>query len=266
MPENSPDSESVSFLFSQGYPPLKFRLEGHSKTLDQQELIEAISEDFGFDAEEDRASAALLEQLLLENKSIVPYSRTLGRLHSLIQDRTVLVAGSGASLDKQLKELLGPDNTFPPRTQVTIMAADGAVEGVISAGAVPDIIVSDLDGPLELITEALGQGAILIALAHGDNKEVLARFVPKLSGQVLGSTQREASPPLFNFGGFTDGDRGVLVAKAFEARKIVLMGFDFDEPGPYSRHADEGRKRKKLEWCQQIVGNVEGVVDFREWK
>jgi len=265
MHHNRPDPESVFSSFSKGYPELGFELEGHAGKLGQQELIEVISRDFGFSAEEDRASALLLGQLLMENPHITPFHRTLGRLHSLLEDRLVLVAGSGSSLDAQLARLTGPERLYPPRSHLALMAANGAVEGVMKTGCVPDIIVSDLDSPPELISEALEKGAVLIALAHGDNREVVARFVPQLRGHVIGTTQREASPPLLNFGGFTDGDRGVMVARALGAKDIVLLGFDFGEPGPYSHHADEGRKCRKLEWCRRILASVEGVVDFEEW-
>ena len=40
---------------------------------------------------------------------------------------------------------------------------------------------------------------------------------------------------LQNYGGFTDGDRAVFIADHFKAKKIFLIGFDFnDDVGRYS--------------------------------
>ena len=50
-----------------------------------------------------------------------------------------------------------------------------------------------------------------------------------------------------NFGGFTDGDRGVFLANHFEAKKIILFGMDFGERiGKYSKTKKSERKIKLM--------------------
>jgi len=74
----------------------------------------------------------------------------------------------------------------------------------------------------------------------------------------LGTTQIDPTSfkKLYNFGGFTDGDRTVFLADHFNAKKIFLAGFDFDgNIGKYS-FADKKNKEiklKKLKWCNHLL-------------
>ena len=43
----------------------------------------------------------------------------------------------------------------------------------------------------------------------------------------IGTTQTNPFNKIQNFGGFTDGDRGVFLASHFDAKKIILFGMDF---------------------------------------
>ena len=43
----------------------------------------------------------------------------------------------------------------------------------------------------------------------------------------IGTTQTNPFNKVQNFGGFTDGDRGVFLASYFNAKKIILFGMDF---------------------------------------
>jgi hypothetical protein len=89
-------------------------------------------------------------------------------------------------------------------------------------------------------------GAAIVVHAHGDNMEALRKFVPKLRN-VIGTTQTKPFGKLFNFGGFTDGDRCVFLAKELGATSITLLGFDFQDMG-----ASE-TKRKKLKLAEKLV-------------
>jgi uncharacterized Rossmann fold enzyme len=63
----------------------------------------------------------------------------------------------------------------------------------------------------------------------------LRRLVP-LFPRALGTTQVEPRPGVFNYGGFTDGDRSVFLAYAMHASNIVLAGMDFGvKIGKYSK-------------------------------
>ena len=88
--------------------------------------------------------------------------------------------------------------------------------------------------------------------AHGDNIEALKRYVPLFSGKVMGTTQVRPFGLLHNFGGFTDGDRAVLMARHFSATDIRLIGFNFEEPRP-KEGREIGTKRKKLSWARRLI-------------
>ncbi len=106
--------------------------------------------------------------------------------------------------------------------------------------------------------KANSEGSIAIIHAHGDNINKIKKYVPKLEGKILGTTQINPEPYKFlhNFGGFTDGDRAVYLADHFHAKKIYLMGFDFNgKIGEYSfaENKDKKLKLKKLKWCEYLI-------------
>ena len=86
----------------------------------------------------------------------------------------------------------------------------------------------------------------------------IKKYVPEFKGQIMGTTQIDPAPydNLHNFGGFTDGDRAIFFAEYFKAKKIHLIGFDFNgEIGKYSfaENKDKKQKLKKLKWCKYLV-------------
>jgi len=93
---------------------------------------------------------------------------------------------------------------------------------------------------------------VLVILAHGDNLRAIREIVPRLNGWITPTTQVRPHGKLLNFGGFTDGDRAVELAKHLGARRINLLGFDFENPTP-KKGGDQGRKAKKLAWAKEII-------------
>jgi len=56
-------------------------------------------------------------------------------------------------------------------------------------------------------------------------------------------------------GGFTDGDRAACIFSGLGARKITLVGFDFERPSlKASRPSDV--KRRKLAWAKRILESL----------
>ena len=199
-------------------------------------VYEAILNDFGFSRAEDEHSAQLLSDLLEEKgDSILP----LGKLQSTIKDKEVIVCGKAPRLSKDVVKL-------QTEREKVIVAADGATTILLSHGITPDIIVSDLDGVIEDIIEANKRCAIIIVHAHGDNIAKLKKYVPQLT-KIIGTTQSRPLSNVFNFGGFTDGDRAVYLAKHLGAKKISIIGFDFED-------ATVGAiKKKKLLWARRLI-------------
>ncbi|MEE8403242.1 MAG: 6-hydroxymethylpterin diphosphokinase MptE-like protein [Candidatus Hydrothermarchaeaceae archaeon] len=195
-----------------------------------------ILNDFGFSEEADIKAARLLNELLPENPPI-------DKLKALISGKTVNVFGAGPSLEK-IKE-------FPKGTSI---AADGATSFFIEKGAVPDIIVTDLDGRMVDIIEANKKGSIVVVHAHGDNVPELEKYVKEFSAPI-GTTQAEPFGRLHNFGGFSDGDRCVFLAAHFDASEIRIFGIDFDNPvmGKYTFSKNESLTKKKLAWAARLI-------------
>jgi uncharacterized Rossmann fold enzyme len=88
-------------------------------------------------------------------------------------------------------------------------------------------------------------GAVMVVHAHGDNIDLLKKLVPKFK-KLIATTQVMPLENVYNFGGFTDGDRCVFLAEEFGAKKIVLIGMDFGNSiGPYSKEKVENMELKK---------------------
>jgi uncharacterized Rossmann fold enzyme len=171
-------------------------------------------------------------------------------LDSMIRGREVLVCGNGPSLSRELENIL--EERRAARTSETsgsdevVIAADGATTAILAAGVLPDLIVTDLDGFLPDIIAANERGSAAVVHAHGDNMAALKEHVPRLR-RVLGTTQAEPIEGIFNFGGFSDGDRCVFLAQNFGARKIRIIGFDYDDP------VVTPVKKMKLKWARRLV-------------
>ena len=72
----------------------------------------------------------------------------------------------------------------------------------------------------------------------------------------IGTTQTNPFNQVQNFGGFTDGDRGVFLASYFNAKKIILFGMDFgNQIGKFSntKKSDRETKLKKLEIGRDLL-------------
>ncbi len=147
-----------------------------------------------------------------------------------------------------------------------LIAADGAAERCLTAGLVPAVVVTDLDGPVPSEVTANLRGSLVLVHAHGDNVPALERWVPEFPGELAGSWAGPPRPALLNVGGFTDGDRAAYLAEAVGARRILLWGFDFEsveEPDGPTRT----RKLAKLACARRLLDELaaEGSVPMLRW-
>lgn len=192
----------------------------------------------------DQKATDILSSLLSENHNSIEYLYDLSRNYS-----KAIVVGAGPSLEKsyfilkQVKDCL-------------IVSANGATSFLLRYKITPNIIVTDLDGLVKDIIEANKNGSVVIVHAHGDNIEKILKYVSKLN-KPLGSTQVEPKPHVYNFGGFTDGDRGVFILKALGLRIIGMVGMDLGRRiGKYSKYnvkIDEKVKVAKLEIAAKLL-------------
>ena len=208
-----------------------------------------ILDDFGFSREGDESSAKILDDILSDEGCLTldDLSQNVGTSDKFI------VFGAGPSLKKQIQEVKKDYDL----KDFVLVAADGATTALIEEKVIPDIIVTDLDGKIEDILLANLKGANIVVHAHGDNIDNVVKYAPFLNN-VLGTTQAQPIGNLYNFGGFTDGDRAIFLSVALGASEIILVGMDFgDIVTKYSRpnlpddvgEADD-IKKKKLEYAE----------------
>ena len=209
-----------------------------------------IVSEMGYSIDEDRKSAELLRSLLLEGDEYL-----LREELEAVIGRKVYVFGAGPSLERALSEFDFSDGT--------LIAADGATTALLDFDIVPDVIVTDLDGRISDVKLANDKGSFLVVHAHGDNKDKLVSYAPFLS-RILGTCQTEPLDIVYNFGGFTDGDRAVFLAEELGTREIVLVGFDFGETvGKWSKPSLKEHspvwetKRKKFEFARELLAWLE---------
>ena len=196
---------------------------------------ERIQAEFGFPFEQERLASERLVALLPKPALERPEQRIRAR----IRGREVIVVG------------LAPRSGAPPIWMLpraaespALVVADGAAERCLSAGLVPDVVVTDLDGPIPSEVTANARGALVLIHAHGDNIPALERWTPEFPRELAGSWAGPPERGLVNFGGFTDGDRAAYLAEHVGAPRILLYGFDFEhvdaaDPSPAT-------KRRKL--------------------
>ncbi len=200
-------------------------------------IYERILADFGFDRSGDEEAARLLSKMLTEENTV-----SLSELKTTISGKPALVCGNAPKLRAELSEI--------DLSSFVIIAADGAAAVLMDLGRVPEVICTDLDGNSEADIEkeilACEKGALVLIHAHGDNTDKLEKYVSRFK-RFIPTTQAEPFDSVYNFGGFSDGDRCVFVAKEFGAASIRLAGFDFEDPGV------NPIKKKKLVWAKELI-------------
>lgn len=197
-----------------------------------------IVKEMGYSVEQDYLSAQLL------NKLLVGKAMTLEELKERIKDKSVAVIfGAGPSLKSDIASFI--DSRISDR--VSVIVADGAARAFLEMGLRFDVVITDLDGGDDVLIEASKNCLGMIVHAHGDNIDKIEKIVPLLHGRILGTTQCEPFGLLYNFGGFTDGDRAVFLADTLGFNVIILAGMDFgDEVGEYSK----AMKKFDEEWLR----------------
>ena len=198
-----------------------------------------ILKQFGYSKKDDIESAKILNSKITKK---IP-KKTLTKL---IQNNDVFIIGAGPSLLKSIKTLKKFSNGVK-------IVADGAIQAFLENDLKADILVTDLDGDLKSIKKIGKTNTLIFVHAHGDNMEKL----DLVSGfkNWAGTTQTKEFGKLYNFGGFTDGDRCVFLANYFNAKNIILVGMDFGNTiGKYSKNiSNKTLKRKKLRFGKGLL-------------
>ena len=178
--------------------------------------------------------------------------KKLDYLKQFIADENVVICGAGPSLVNSIvkyNDLLNKS---------IIITADGATSALLKYDVLPDIIVTDLDGEIDDQIKSNEKGSKIIIHAHSDNIDLITKYLAKFPRNILGTIQTNPAGlvNVENVGGFTDGDRAVFLCNHFNASKINLIGFDYDEMiGFYSfaNNKNIENKLKKLKWCKYLI-------------
>lgn len=205
-------------------------------------LYERIRVDLGFDWERERASADVLRRVRTGSSTFTAWEAVERRLRG----REAVVVGLGPGAGPPPLWEAGPAARRP-----ALVAADGAAAVCLEAGLVPDVVVTDLDGPVPSEVTAQARGAALVVHAHGDNRAALERWLPEFDPVPLGTWAGPPEPSLMDLGGFTDGDRAAYLAEAAGAERVLLWGFDFDRVDPSEPRPSQ--KQAKLRWAEESL-------------
>lgn len=191
-----------------------------------------IVEYFGFDRGEDERAAEILSDLLPRDD--------LPQLEVTSRDRDICVCGNAPCLKKEIPLIKG-----------TVFAADAAALVLYSHGIRPDAIFTDLDGATDEFLDMNRDGTIIVVHAHGDNIPLIRHWVPRFPGPMVGTTQSRPLARVYNFGGFSDGDRAAFAAHALGAASITILGFDLRDPNV------DYMKKGKLYWAGRLLALLE---------
>jgi uncharacterized Rossmann fold enzyme len=203
-------------------------------------VYEEILSDLGFSRYEDEACVRVLLSVTLNNDLVS--DEDAGALVRPV----CTVFGNSPSLEEDVRRL---------GTEGTLIASGSSVGRLLAMGILPDIVVTDLDGDIDAQLEASSRGALTLLHAHGDNADLISRYSSLLKGPVALTTQSYPRDIVYNFGGFTDGDRAVCFARHFGCRRILLPGFDYDHPMP-KEGSDPAMKSRKLAWAKRIIEDM----------
>lgn len=199
----------------------------------------------------DQEATNLLSNLILSTGRGIVAERLF---HMVANRKLPVVVGCGGNVYSELDHL---EKSFDMRT-LLVVAADGATRVLLDRGLTPDLVVTDLDGDLEALVKSSARGSPLVVHAHGDNIDKLGS-VTLFKGPIVGSTQVEPRPLVYNFGGFTDGDRALFVLYHAGYRKVALVGFDFGKPNecPGKNSANPEVKLAKLAVAKTMISFLE---------
>ena len=188
---------------------------------------EEISEQFDFSKDREAVASRLISNVKYNSFSI----------RKRIEDKDLILVGAGLQKDTEI-----------PSSNVIV--ADGALRACLERNIIPSLIVTDLDGYIPDILWARKQGSEIILHAHGDNIARVFQYLSDINPNCITTTYPSVSSNCW--GGFTDGDRALMMSLSLNCNTIKMIGFDYNIIGNYSGDYSP-RKLEKLRWAQKII-------------
>lgn len=205
-----------------------------------------IVADFGYDPVSESTATSMGKSVAMGSRNVLTGTAATKAIRSRVGPRC-LVAGGAPRLLRDMRMLVSAGEMEGRR----LVATDSSCSVLGGLGILPDLIVTDADGDLEEERQMNANGSLMIIHFHGDNYRDAAAYVMTLEGKVVITTQSGPTELTHNFGGFTDGDRAILLCEEFGAREVTLAGFDFDEVSEVGRNREV--KLRKLGAARRIV-------------
>lgn len=224
-----------------------------------------ILDTLGFSREGDENTAALLDKIL-DEKGCLTIEEFSDEIMEKKDTSKFIVVGAGPSIKKHIKYVKENYDL----NDYLIVSADGATTAMLEDDLVPDIVATDLDGKMDDLLAANSLGSYFVVHAHGDNEELIVKWTTSFD-KILGTTQSKPVGHLYNFGGFTDGDRAMFFTLALGCEEMVLAGMDFGTTvTKYSRPNIEGAtgpadeiKTKKLIFAERLLAWIKENTDVK---
>lgn len=224
-----------------------------------------ILDTLGFSREGDENTAALLDKIL-DEKGCLTIEEFSDEIMEKKDTSKFIVVGAGPSIKKHIKYVKENYDL----NDYLIVSADGATTAMLEDDLVPDIVATDLDGKMDDLLAANSLGSYFVIHAHGDNEELIVKWTTSFD-KILGTTQSKPVGHLYNFGGFTDGDRAMFFTLALGCEEMVLAGMDFGTTvTKYSRPNIEGAtgpadgiKTKKLIFAERLLAWIKENTDVK---
>lgn len=163
------------------------------------------------------------------------------------------------------------------RGALGVAVADSALSKAVHYGIEEiDVFVTDFDGLTPFypaIHMASEKSELISAHLHGDNIHVAWRGLIAFKSygkRILPTIQAGNAKRAFNIGGFTDGDRAVMIAYLSGAKRVYLAGIDFSlqpVPNSFDRPIDIV-SRYKLHIANKIIRGLaeEKILEIERWR
>ena len=190
-----------------------------------------INSQFNFSEVREEIAARLVSRL----------NYTKSSLQSSFVNREFVLVGAG----------LTESDTLPEKN---LIVADGALRGCLNRDIVPEWVISDLDGYIPDMLWASQNGSKIIIHAHGDNLARVSLYSNQINPECITTTY--PSPHTSCWGGFTDGDRSVMMCLSLGSKSVKLVGFNFEEVGTFTGEYSP-RKLEKLQWAKKIINECQ---------
>ncbi|MHA1683132.1 MAG: 6-hydroxymethylpterin diphosphokinase MptE-like protein [Promethearchaeota archaeon] len=235
-----------------------------------EEFYGTISRELDLHFDDDGEARDLIEHGLSLGKKISDERRHyLQREFIDEHGEAIVIISPGPSMEGFLND----DELVEQLGNYTICSVDGASNAILKTKLKVDLLVTDLDGiSIETLQEIHDHHhALCVIHCHGDNIDKLKRFLDtvEVDERYTFTTQVKPTRSVFNWGGFTDGDRAIFAAITLGFQTMYLLSMDLDagEVGRYSKAdlADLGKEGRNTALFPTKLKKLRVATSILRW-